>query len=644
MKRFTASLLIFAMGVSLAGCSEKQEEQGITTTLEPKDFSQYKVSEDIPSWEGEKLSLIKWEQASNTTSKTSKSKIVTDDPISKELERVTGITYSVDESFDNAGNSYDAVIAKLIAADDFPHMAENLPDPSSLIKYDYLWNLEPYIEKYAPTLYKMLGPSSKTLYGNLWKYQKETYGGIYEISIPDWKETGAQGLTALKEIDNSVDLTSEQIRGIADTDISAYPYFYMRDDILKQLYPEAHTVAELKEIYAKNGKYTKEEIFDVPINSPEEFIDLLYTIKDLNLKDGNAEVYPMFTHVGADNWPVLVQMGGLFGYATATPGENPNYFSYWDMEEGKILPTFKQPWFKDILAMHNKLVRDGVASPEALIDTKQLFDEKLNNGRYIIAYGSYYPSEANLGGRYAYRKVFCNYKSADESKYLFAQYDYTQFNRYSFFKGSLSEDQLVQVLQMFEFLASNSGQKLMFWGPESEGWYTEHEDGTLTYNDEQVKKEMLFETESGTDTIEPMGLATTWPAKVKIGTTKYVPKAMYCDEMKTWESEFNAARIEKQTLVPSNVPNVYNRKVLEAIPEMKRFWDARNGFEDALLKVFAAKNDEEFERLYNTMVKYAEENGLTDETIEEFNDYYVNELNKDYMHYIEEKKQEVSGK
>lgn len=644
VKRITAGLLMLAMGISVAGCGEKKEVNNSKLDIEPIDFTQYKDSEEVPSWEGEKLSLIKWEQASNTSSKTNKSKIVTDDPISKELERITGITYSVDESFDNSGNSYDAVVAKLIAADDFPHMVENLPDPSSLIKSEYLWDLEPYLEKYAPTLYKLFGPESKTLYGDLWEYQKETYGGIYEISIPNWDlNTGANSLTALKEIDGSIDMTSEQIRGIADTDISAYPYFYMRDDILKQLYPQAHTVAELKEIFNKNGKFTEEEIFDVPINSSEDFLDMLYKIKDLKLKDGNADVYPMFTHVGSDNWPILVQLGGMFGYATATPGENPNYFSYWDMKEGKILPTFKQPWFKDILKMYNKLIRDEVSSPEALVDTKQLFDEKLNNGRYIVCYGQYFPSEANLGGKYAYRKVYCNYTSADESKYLFAQYDYTQFNRYSFFNSSVSEEQLVQILQMFEFVASNAGQKLMFWGPKSEGWYTENEDGTLSYNDENVKKEMLFEAEEGTETIEPMGLAVTWPGKVKIGTTKYVPKAMYCDEMKTWESEFNAARIKKQELVPSNVPNVYNRKVLETIPEMKRFWDARNGFEDSLLKVFAAQDDEEFEKLYNTMVKYAEDNGLTDETFTEFNNYYKNDLNKDYMHYIEEKKKEVSG-
>ena len=52
----------------------------------------------------------------------------------------------------------------------------------------------------------------------------------------------------------------------------------------------------------------------------------------------------------------------------------------------------------------------------------------------------------------------------------------------------------------------------------------------------------------------------------------------------------------------------------------------------------------EFEKLYDNMVKYAEENGLNDATFEEFNNYYVNELNKDYMHYIEEKKAEIAGK
>jgi len=642
MKKIVSCLLAASMSLALISCSKKDGNEEINLDIETVDFSQYKDSEDIPAWEGEKLSLIKWGQASNTASKVSKTEIVTDDPVSKELERITGITYSADESFDNNGNSYDAVIAKLIAADDFPHIAEGIPDATQLVKGDYLWNIEPYLKKYAPTLYKLFGAESKTLYGDFWKYQMDTYGGIYELPIGYI----SRGLEDMRDKDGTVDLTDQQLRAILNKDISYYPYFYMRDDILKQLYPQAHTVAELKEIYEKNGEFTAEEILDVPINSTEEFIDLLYRIKDLGLKDGDAEVYPTFTHVGADNWPVLVQLGGMFGYATAVPGENPNYFSYYDMTDDTIKPTFKQEWFKDILKTYNKLIRDEVASPEALIDTNQLFKEKLNNGRYIVCYGSYYPSESALAGKYAYRKVYCNFPSVDESKFLYNDYDYTKNHKITFFKSSLDEKQLVQVLRMIEFVASDVGQKLMYWGPKSAGYYTEHEDGTLTYNDEDVKNQMLKPSQYGKDKIMKMGLGygtvSAWPGKIYINTTKYDPKAMYAAEMETWSSAYDAARIKKQILTPSVAPNIYDSKALEKLPEVQRFWNARNGFEDALLKVFAASDDKEFEELYNKMIKYADDNGLTDEAYEQYTELYKNELNKSYMHYIEEKKAEIN--
>jgi len=642
MKRLISCLLIAAMCAPIIGCSKGDGDKTVKVNLEPKDFTQYKDSEEIPDWEGEKLELIKWGQASNTASKVSKTNIVTDDPVTKELERITGVTYSVDESFDNNGNSYDAVVAKLIAANDFPHMAEGIPDATQLIRGEYLWNLEPYLKTYAPTLYKLFGPDSKTMYGDFWKYQKENFDGIYELPLGYM----TRGLEDMRDKDGTVDMTDEQLRAILNKDISYYPYFYMRDDILKQLYPQAHTVAELKAIYEERGEFTKEEILDVPIKSSQDFLDLLYKIKDLNLKDGDAEVYPMFTHVGADNWPVLVQLGGMFGYATSVPGENPNYFSYYDMNDDTVKATFKQPWFKDILKMYNKLVRDEVASPEALIDTNNLYKEKLNNGRYIVCYGSYSPSEAALGGRYAYRKVYCDFPSVDESKFLYNDYDYTKNHKLTFFKDSLSEEQLVQVLQMLEFCASDAGQKLMYWGPKSAGYYTENADGTIDYVDEEVKNQMIKPGQYGSDKLIKMGLGygttASWPGKVYFVHSKYNPRAVYADELETWSSAYDGARIKKQTLTPSAAPNIYDAQALAEIPEAQRFWNSRNGFEDALLKVFAASNDAEFEELYNKMVKYAEDNGLTDETYKQYTELYKTKLNASYMHYIEEKKAELN--
>ena len=53
-----------------------------------------------------------------------------------------------------------------------------------------------------------------------------------------------------------------------------------------------------------------------------------------------------------------------------------------------------------------------------------------------------------------------------------------------------------------------------------------------------------------------------------------------------------------------------------------------------MLKVFAAGSDQEFEKKYNEMVKYAETNGLTDEVYKNASKWYKEEYNKDYMQYV----------
>lgn len=633
MKKTICLILLCALVAGTAGCGRfALRPAGTAKGNLSIDFTQYKESEDIPDWGGAELSLTKWEQAANPNSGTNKTVIVKDDPITKEIKRITGITYDADESFDNGGGSYDAVVAKIIASGHFPHIAEGVPDPSNFIKEGYLWELSEYIEKYAPIYYKTFGPSSKTLYGDLWKLQMEQYGGIYELAVGSEKS-----LYDMRDKDGTLDMTDEEIAAVAGMGNPAYPFVYIRDDVLKMLYPQSHTVAELKEIFKNKGSFTKEEIFDVPIESPDDFVKMLYRIRDMKLNDGNGETYPIYTHTGADNWPVLVHLGAMFQYSVSPFEANVNYFSYYDMNDDTIKPTFKQQWFKNILKLHNKLIRDGVAPQEALIDTNNIFKEKLNNGRYIVTYGQNCPTEAELNGKYAYRKVFAKYKTNDKD-FLFNAWDYTSWNRLTFFKESLSKEQLIQTLRMIDFMLSDAGQKLVNWGPKSLGLFTEDENGRRLFKDEKIKNEILYSAEYGKDTITPLGLTPTWPTRIEFKSGKYSPSASYVNEIKTWERAFNAVHIERFKYIPSKVPSIFDPTVLAKMQNFKRFWDVRNGYEDSLLKIFAAESDEQFEVLYNNMVNYAEKNGLTDETYKEYTEFYKNDYNKAYMHYIEEAK------
>ena len=320
MKRGLTAILIAALlAGSISGCKQKQTE--VTMGNMDIDFGDYKDSEDIPSWDGSELKLSVWQDA-NSPNAYERYAASPDDSVSPEIKRITGVSFDSDDSFDNSGNSFDAKITQIIASGDFPDIGVSLPDLLNLTKTDKLWDIEEYVKKYCPNIMKLFGPD--TAYGSVWKEQKEKYGGLYALALGN--NTGM--LKKMNE-DGSYDLTNEQIESAVGKGTNPYGYVYIREDILKKLYPEAHTNAELEEIYKNNGTFTKEEIFDVPLKSTQDFIDMLYKIQEMNLSDEEGKVYTMYTHEGSDNWTALTEAGGfIFGYIT-------DYFNYIDLESGK---------------------------------------------------------------------------------------------------------------------------------------------------------------------------------------------------------------------------------------------------------------------------------------------------------------------
>ena len=58
----------------------------------------------------------------------------------------------------------------------------------------------------------------------------------------------------------------------------------------------------------------------------------------------------------------------------------------------------------------------------------------------------------------------------------------------------------------------------------------------------------------------------------------------------------------------------------DEVEGIKSFWDVRGtGYESALTRVMAARTDEEFEQYYGEMLAFAEDNGLTEESLAEIN-------------------------
>ncbi len=629
MKKKISMLLCLAMAVaSISGCREKKTETVLNEADLAINFNDYKDSEDIPSWTGEKLKLSVWMDANSTETYVTGGESK-DDAVSPEIERITGVIYDIDNSFDNGGNSYDAKITQIIAADDYPAMAYSLPEISELVKTDALYDLTPYLEKYCPNIMKYYGPD--TIFGSIWKDQQNKYGGMYALQMGQY----TSALERMVKIDGAYDLTDEQIKSVNGPGTTPHGYVYVRDDVLKMIYPEAHTYKELQAIYDKNGKFTEEEIFDVPWNTPQDFIDFLYKVDSLELPDdGNGQVYTTFTHNGTDNWGACTQMLPMFGYTG-------DYFDYYDLKDGKVKYTYKEDWFKDILKTYNKLIRDGVASSEALLDTQQNFKEKYNNGRYLVAL-SITPPENNVGAQYTYRKVYAKYTSGWD-KCLAISPSYDSLKKVSFFKKGISENELIQALRAIDFECSLPGQKLTFWGAKSAGLYTEDENGKLQYTNQDLANQMLDSNAYGFDLIDKYGLREgPRPGRTVCYTSPFNPLAHY-ERPSTVENRFNAAYVDPISYPVYTDANFYSSNYTAELPGAKKFWLARNAFEDVLTQVFAAAGDAQFEERYKAMCELAERNGLTDDMLADYQKLFE-ENNKIYDGNIEAYLQENASR
>lgn len=642
-KKITLAFMAAALGLSvLGGCTKGNGEGessssatssssptaaqqtdggGETANMIPTDLAD---SSDLPDWAGKQLKLKVWFDQ-GTGGIFAGARKYKDDLVTNEIARVTGVRLDLDNSFDNGGNMTGAVkMGMLAATNDWPDIIVNGDELQSLVDNDKLYDLTELLPKYAPNLMKKVPQSLDTVWN---KPYISKNGKVYAVPANIYENA----LPLLKP----------------DLDASQFPtahymgYLYVRDDILKKLYPQAKTVSEIEDLYMKNGKFTRDELLDVPIKTQEDFFKFLYDIQKLGIKEGNQEVSPFFTYSGQDNWNLMtVLYSALLGGSSAS-GDN-SYFTYWDKSTKRIEWGFKQPAFKELTKKMNGLLRDGVASKEAMVDPYNVFQQKLNNGQYAVSYGYLVPDNnalAQAGKPYRYRKVFLDIPYKND-KYVFPTSFPDTGSRIGIFKNSVKEEDLPQVLRWLDFLVSDAGEKLWYWGPKSAGLF-EEKDGKRVYKDKALEDQMVY-SKPGTKAQE-YGLKL-WDGsnddRSKSDFISFTGKGIYYppnwyDKQRSKEEAltyFEMSRVERAPTTDTLSPKIYT--YLTAVPEADKAWKARKALEGSLTKVLVARNDAEFDKLFADFLATAEKNGYTD-ALKDKIEAAFRETNKAYMPNLE---------
>jgi len=626
--RKTKLMAMLLAVIMLAGCMSGCGKSGGEVAELPYFINEMDVDviDDLPDWTGSELDISLWYAPGNNSPATGKYK--KDDKFQEELKRVSGITFSEKYSFDNGGESCDAKIAQMVASKNWPHVGMGVESnvATMLLDEGMIYDLTEYIPKYMPNYMK--------LYNNCPELQEETERKNYHDN--QWYVLNGISKYASKYLDP--EYTDEKYEKVI-TPSESRTWFWIRDDILKKIHPEAHTVKELQQIYLEKGEFTKNEICDFTIQSMDEFRKLLEDIDALGLKENGRKVWPFYTSEGTDNWSLLAEFMGIAGSGF---GLGANYFAYYDVAEQKLMNPIKQDWFKQLMKFHNELYRDGLASEEAFIDTSAAFNQKKANGEYAILYGlAVPPSDETLkasGKNYSYRKVFVDVP-IDHDRFIDVNSN-PLGGSYGlvFFKDMLSESQLEQILRFIDFFYTDAGMKFAMYGPKKAGLYEEAEDGTFRYTDKKFEEAMLYGGDK--QVLYDYGYESFPPIASFIGGSldnynKYHPQLMY----KNVEIERVAADYINEFKISKVIPKPDYPRATDSwavygytanVPGIKTMWDARQVIEDAFKFVLASKTEAEFEKAYQELIAVEERNGYDDKCFEEWNKYYA-KINAPYM-------------
>ena len=298
LTKILALVLALTLAVScLAACGEKTVESSLPYAINEMDVD---VIDELPDWTGEKLDLkLWWGQRVNHPAI---GKLKKDDKFQAEFARVTGITLSEKESYDNGGVSIDSKIARVVASNTWPHMATDIGGEilEQLVEQDLIYDLTELIPKYMPNYMSYVNSNDELR--AIWERNNYKMGGIYSFS-----HLGNNVFTF-----SDPEYTPEKYPEMTST-YESYGFVYVRDDILKAVRPEAHTVKELQDIYMANGEFTEAEIADYTIDSLDELRKLLEDIKALGVKENGREVWPIYTYDGMDNWSLFNQCSFFMG-------------------------------------------------------------------------------------------------------------------------------------------------------------------------------------------------------------------------------------------------------------------------------------------------------------------------------------------
>lgn len=531
-----------------------------------------------------------------------------DNIVEKWLTEKTGV--QVDNIYGNDGGQWDVKLTKLVAGDNLPDIINcgGGQGPAHFAKLDELgevWHLTPEIlQEYAPDLWEQIPQEQwdkMTVNGNI-------LGVPY--SYPLAAVTG--GYVNFDYSEEDLEYMSQYLMNRTN-DLGAYSV-WVRDDILKMIYPDAKSFDELVAIMEERQEPIGEELLDIPIYTTEEYVDFMYKVRDLNIKENDKTVYA-YGYDGGDNWGGLAMLGpNMCGYPAN------NYISVWNSATNSVEVPMVHDIIKEAASIQNKMVRDSVIDPESLAHTAEMYKQKVLNGQYALVSVDLMGIDVNqelenAGATFRYRPFTTQvpakpgYEAKDEVSSI------SSWGASLALLKSLSEDEMHKVLGWINTQFTDEYLEIKAWGPEEAGLYVENADGTRTFKDDRLNEFFVKRNTGAIDVSETMGLGqgshlfsiNPTASFMTTGghTSKWSPVVMakYKELKPASSSGFKFKTDSPHITNVKTAPTFFIwSPAFAEIPGVVDFWGARAQWEDKLKLTFASNDDAQFEERWNDLL------------------------------------------
>ncbi len=513
------------------------------------------------------------------------------------LEEKTGVF--IEDIYGNGGSQWDPKLTKIIASGNIPDivLCSAGQGGAHFQKLDQLGKLV----KFTPEMLKKYAP-------NLWEKTPASYWSA--LTNEDGQILGIP-YNAPPSIDVISGATEEDMEFIANSSLQFEndvmylkdACFWVRDDILKDIYPDARSYDELVALMEERNEPIGDELLDIPVYSTDDFVDFFYKIRDNKYTSNGTPVYA-FGYTGGDNWVGLNWFGAdMIGY------KGHNYSATWNAKEQKIEIPLMHEAVKEAGRIQNQMVADKVIDPESLVNTAALYKEKAMNGNYAVVVGSFLGTMNAINDELEKSGVDFRFRPFITQVPALEQYpaykEEALWNSAFAITNTLTEEEVIKVLKWADIQYTTEYEKAYYWGPEEAGLYEETEDGKLIFKDKKYNDYFIDDTiDLEKDDRQGLGLPTSYlnlrPTSVSVWDARVMHRKLiyYPNTSSGFKFPYDSEHVTSVALHPAS--QIWDARYA-SLPEVISFWNERSKWESKFTMALAAE-PKDFEKKWQEAV------------------------------------------